>query len=82
MSSGGNCGRARWLAAMASTSVRVRLRPMTSGDMDAVMINETRCYAFPWTLGIFEDCLAQGYECWLRRPERPTMPLGTQCRGG
>lgn len=38
---------------------------MSPEDLDAVVHNETRSYAFPWTRGIFSDCLAAGYECWV-----------------
>lgn len=34
-------------------------------DLDAVVVVETRSYAFPWTRGVFADCLESGYECWL-----------------
>ena len=33
------------------------LRPMRDDDLDAVMAIEQRAYAFPWTRGIFRDCL-------------------------
>ena len=34
-------------------------------DLDRVVENETRSYAFPWTRGVFSDCLKSGYECWV-----------------
>lgn len=37
------------------------LRPMYEGDLDAVMEVELRAYAFPWTRGIFQDCLRAAY---------------------
>jgi len=37
------------------------LRPMHEGDLDAVMEVERRGYPFPWTRGIFQDCLRAGY---------------------
>jgi len=37
------------------------LRPMHEGDLDAVMEVERRAYPFPWTRGIFQDCLRAGY---------------------
>lgn len=40
-------------------------RPMETADLEQVVQNETRSYAFPWTSGIFTDCLAANYECWL-----------------
>jgi len=41
------------------------LRPMTFADLDAVLENEVRSYAFPWTRGVFADCLRSAYECWV-----------------
>ena len=43
----------------------VHLRPMDAGDLDCVMHVEVRAYAFPWTRGIFIDCLRANYECWV-----------------
>ncbi|MGE8214078.1 MULTISPECIES: ribosomal protein S18-alanine N-acetyltransferase [unclassified Stenotrophomonas] len=37
------------------------LRPMFVDDLDAVMEIELRAYPFPWTRGIFQDCLQAGY---------------------
>ncbi len=41
------------------------LRPMREFDLDAVMDIELRAYPFPWTRGIFRDCLAAGYPAWV-----------------
>ncbi len=38
---------------------------MRAEDLDIVMKHEVRSYAFPWTRGIFVDCLKQRYECWI-----------------
>lgn len=46
--------------AVAATPAPV-LRPMHEGDLDAVMEIELRAYPFPWTRGIFQDCLRAGY---------------------
>lgn len=40
-------------------------RAMRAEDLDAVMRIELSAYPFPWTLGIFRDCLGAGYECWV-----------------
>ncbi len=40
-----------------------RLRQMTEADLDAVMAIEEAVYPFPWTRGIFADCLQIGYLC-------------------
>jgi len=37
------------------------LRPMYDADLDAVMEVELRAYPFPWTRGIFQDCLRADY---------------------
>jgi len=38
---------------------------MADADLDQVLENETRSYAFPWTRGVFGDCLKSGHECWV-----------------
>ncbi|MGA7801003.1 MAG: ribosomal protein S18-alanine N-acetyltransferase [Gammaproteobacteria bacterium] len=42
-----------------------RMRPMVENDLMAIMEIERRAYEFPWTLGIFRDCLRVGYCCWV-----------------
>lgn len=37
------------------------LRPMQERDLDAVMEIELRAYPYPWTRGIFQDCLRAAY---------------------
>lgn len=41
------------------------LRPMHEEDLDAVHAIELRAYAFPWTVGIFRDCLRADYPSWV-----------------
>ena len=41
------------------------LRPMRIEDLDDVLEIELRAYPFPWTRGIFEDCLRAGYPAWV-----------------
>ncbi|MEB4592312.1 ribosomal protein S18-alanine N-acetyltransferase [Candidatus Thiothrix sp. Deng01] len=41
------------------------LRPMTAEDVDAVMQVEERAYPYPWTAGIFRDCIRHGHSCWI-----------------
>ncbi len=45
--------------------LRPVLRPMTLGDLDAVLKIELQCYPHPWTKGIFGDCIRVGYDCWV-----------------
>ena len=46
-------------------SNRDGLRPMFEEDVDAVMAIESDVYEFPWTNGIFNDCMQVGYSCWV-----------------
>jgi ribosomal-protein-alanine N-acetyltransferase len=41
-----------------------QLRPMRESDLDAVDAIEAVAYPFPWSPGIFRDCMRAGYECW------------------
>lgn len=41
------------------------LRPMREDDLDAVHAVEVRAYEFPWTVGIFRDCLRADYPAWV-----------------
>jgi len=43
----------------------VTLRPMLADDVEAVLEIEHAMYEFPWTRGIFRDCLRVGYCCWV-----------------
>jgi len=46
---------------------RPELAAMQPGDLETVAAIESAAYEFPWTLGIFRDCLRAGYECWVMR---------------
>ena len=51
-------------AARESTGLpQMRLRPMAEADVAAVIAIERGVYPFPWTEGIFADCLRVGYHC-------------------
>jgi ribosomal-protein-alanine N-acetyltransferase len=41
------------------------LRPMREDDLAAVQMIESRAYEFPWTIGIFRDCLRADYPAWV-----------------
>lgn len=43
----------------------VEVRVMRREDIPAVMVVETGAYEFPWSAGIFRDCIAVGHECWV-----------------
>ena len=42
---------------------RVKIRPMTHEDLAAVSNIERLSYEFPWSHGVFRDCLLAGYQC-------------------
>ena len=42
-----------------------RLAPLQASQLDVVMDIERRAYAFPWSEGIFRDCLKAGYSNWV-----------------
>jgi len=46
-------------------NVGFAMRPMRDEDVAGVMLVETAAYPFPWTEGIFLDCLRVGYRCWV-----------------
>ncbi|MEO7072703.1 MAG: ribosomal protein S18-alanine N-acetyltransferase [Rhodanobacter sp.] len=37
---------------------------MCPGDVDTVSVIEAVSYEFPWSPGIFRDCLRAGHSCW------------------
>lgn len=42
-----------------------RARAMLRADLPAVMRIERASYDFPWSEGVFRDCLRVGYSCWV-----------------
>ena len=53
------------MAANSNSLDLIHPRPMVLADLDRVMENEIRAYAFPWTRGIFVDCIKANHECWV-----------------
>lgn len=53
-----------------------RLRTMREQDLDAVMSIELRAYAFPWTRGIFRDCLYAGHGGWVLEQDGAIIGYG------
>jgi [ribosomal protein S18]-alanine N-acetyltransferase len=41
----------------------VRFRPMTLADVAGVVAVERASYQFPWSEGVFRDCIRVGYLC-------------------
>ena len=50
------------------------IRPMKLEDLERVVAVETAAYEFPWTIGIFRDCMRAGYNCWVL--SRPNEVIG------
>ncbi len=40
-------------------------RRMREQDLTRVLEIERRAYDFPWTAGVFRDCMRVGYGCWV-----------------
>ncbi|TAL74053.1 MAG: ribosomal-protein-alanine N-acetyltransferase [Rhodanobacter sp.] len=51
------------MVAVARPVSHVRL--MHADDLDEVIAIEQASYEFPWTRGIFADCLRVGHPCWV-----------------
>jgi ribosomal-protein-alanine N-acetyltransferase len=54
----------------------MQVRIMTIADIEAVLRNEERAYAYPWTRGMFLDCLRDGYQCWVALDEQEIIGHG------
>ena len=56
--------------------VRLAFEPMRPGDVALVGTMERRNYPFPWSDGIFRDCLRAGYTCELVRLDGELIGYG------
>lgn len=54
----------------------LKLRPMLEQDLSKVMATEGVAYEFPWTEGIFRDCLRVGYVCRVMELSRRMVGHG------
>ncbi len=57
------------------------LRPMQVEDVDAVHAIELQVYPFPWTEGIFRDCLLMGYCSWVVEQHDTVVGYGLMSTG-
>jgi len=60
---------------MTGTGTGFSLRHMHQADLPAVLAVETAAYPYPWTEGIFTDCLRVGYHCLVAEPAPVPTPL-------
>lgn len=54
----------------------MQFRPMRKSDLKAVVTIEEQSYPFPWSLGIFKNCLKVGYSCWVGEAEGEVVAYG------
>lgn len=52
------------------------LRPLQEQDLDRIMVIEERAYPYPWTRGIFSDCLKHNYHCLLHEDNGEIIAYG------
>lgn len=52
------------------------LRPMREADLDEIMRIEEAAYPFPWTRGIFRDCMRAGYPMWVQERDAAIIGYG------
>lgn len=55
----------RMSAVLEGLNIEGEFRLIRESDLDSIIAIEESVYPFPWTRGIFEDCLNIGYLCWL-----------------
>ena len=53
------------MSAAVADALRPVMRPMRIEDLESVMVVERRAYPYPWSIGIFRDCLFAGYPAWV-----------------
>jgi ribosomal-protein-alanine N-acetyltransferase len=46
------------------SSLHTVLRRLDSDNLDRMIEIELAAYPFPWSRGIFADCIRIGYDCW------------------
>lgn len=62
------------MVAVARPASQMRL--MRMDDLDAVAAVEQVSYDFPWTRGIFADCIKIGHPCWVLCVEQALAGYG------
>ena len=55
---------------------------MIEEDLDAVNAIEQATYDYPWSRGIFHDCLRVGYSCWVLEEGDQVLAYGIMSVGG
>lgn len=65
----------------APAALSVQMRPMAPHDLSAVIEIERQAYEFPWTEGIFRDCLRVGYHCRVALRDDIVLGYGVMSLG-
>ncbi len=55
---------------------KLKFRAMAIDDIDKIMKIETDIYPFPWTEGIFNDCIRVGYLCFVSEQHSNIVAYG------
>ena len=66
---------------MLDAAPQTRIRPMTEADVAEVFAVERASYQFPWSEGIFRDCLRVGYVCRVLTLESLIIGYGVMSVG-
>src|SRR5207248_3800694 len=66
---------------LLKASPEVVIRPMRAGDVADVVAIERASYQFPWSEGIFRDCLRVGYDCRVLTVARQAIAYGVMSLG-
>ena len=59
----------------------IQVRGMRLEDLDTVIALENQSYEFPWSAGIFGDCVKAGHPCWVLCVDAATVGYGILSMG-
>lgn len=59
----------------------IQVRGMRMDDLETVGALEMLSYEFPWSQGIFSDCLKAGHPCWILSVDEVTAGYGILSMG-
>jgi [ribosomal protein S18]-alanine N-acetyltransferase len=66
---------------LAEPILGLRTRAMLAADLLRIAGIEQTCYAFPWSDGIFRDCLRAGYFCRVAEVKRDLVGYAIMSMG-
>ncbi len=66
---------------LVEPAAEVIIRPMRAADVPEVVAIERASYQFPWSEGIFRDCLRVGYVCRVISGARKVLGYGVMSVG-